>query len=389
MKILFLAMSESIHTARWIRQLEGSGHELHLFPSIESHRLHPALHGQLTFHARISSTASGPRRRGAFLGPPLVAGAAHLVASKAWPDEPAKRLEKLIRKLRPDIVHSLELQAAGYLALAVKETMGTDFPLWMVSNWGSDISLFGRLPEHQRRLRSLLSLCDAYLCECRRDLPLAANLGLPGETPAWVIPMAGGQALGALARWRAKPTSSRRVLLLKGYHNWAGRSMVALRAMELVASKLKGYEISISSASPDVELKARLLQADHGLDVKIVPGVTHESMLRLQGQARISIGLSISDGISTSLLEAMAMGAFPIQSWTACADEWIIDGLTGLLVPPEDPAPVAAALARALEDDSLVDEAARLNAAVIAERLDSTLVSAQTLAIYEAMAKRT
>ena len=32
-KILFIAMTESIHTARWINQLAGAGYELHLYPA--------------------------------------------------------------------------------------------------------------------------------------------------------------------------------------------------------------------------------------------------------------------------------------------------------------------------------------------------------------------
>ena len=57
-------------------------------------------------------------------------------------------------------------------------------------------------------------------------------------------------------------------------------------------------------------------------------------MLRLHGRARVSIAISIGDGISTALLEAMAMGSFPIQTCTACADEWIIDGKSGFIVQP-------------------------------------------------------
>jgi len=71
-------------------------------------------------------------------------------------------------------------------------------------------------------------------------------------------------------------------------------------------------------------------------------------MLHYYGRARIYIGLSISDAISTSLLEAMVMGAFPIQSCTACADEWIEDGKSGFIVPPEDPHVIAEAIRRAL-----------------------------------------
>ena len=43
-------------------------------------------------------------------------------------------------------------------------------------------------------------------------------------------------------------------------------------------------------------------------------------------KSRIYIGCSISDGISTSFLEALANGAFPIQTNTSCANEWISKG---------------------------------------------------------------
>ena len=36
MKILFVAMSDTIHTARWIGQLAGLGWDVHLFPSIDT-----------------------------------------------------------------------------------------------------------------------------------------------------------------------------------------------------------------------------------------------------------------------------------------------------------------------------------------------------------------
>jgi glycosyltransferase involved in cell wall biosynthesis len=42
-------------------------------------------------------------------------------------------------------------------------------------------------------------------------------------------------------------------------------------------------------------------------------------------RSKIYVGLSESDGISTSMLEAMAMGAIPVQTSTACCDEWFGD----------------------------------------------------------------
>jgi len=105
-------------------------------------------------------------------------------------------------------------------------------------------------------------------------------------------------------------------------------------------------------------------------------------MLRYYSRSRIYIGLSISDAISTSLLEAMVMGAFPIQSYTACADEWIVDGKSGFIVPPEDPDVIAKAIRRALRDDALVDQAAEINAKTANARLDYSIIQPQVVKMY-------
>jgi glycosyltransferase involved in cell wall biosynthesis len=119
-----------------------------------------------------------------------------------------------------------------------------------------------------------------------------------------------------------------------------------------------------------------------GLSVQIVPHCKHDDMLALHGRARVSIGLSMSDGISTSFLEAMILGSFPVQTYTACADEWVVDGKSGLLVPPEDPEAIARAIRRAVTDDALVDRAAELNARTAQARLDYETIRKQVIANY-------
>jgi glycosyltransferase involved in cell wall biosynthesis len=156
----------------------------------------------------------------------------------------------------------------------------------------------------------------------------------------------------------------------------------------LCARELEGYRVAICLASNDVKIAAELVAHDTGLSIDVIPPCSHDDMLRLYGRARAYIGLSISDAISTSLLEAIVMGAFPIQSCTACADEWIVDGKTGLIVPPEDPEVVAAALRRALNDDRLVDDAACCNAQLARERLAEQLIKPQVRAMYDTVAAR-
>ena len=35
MRILFVAMADSVHTARWISQIDDQGWDIHLYPSID------------------------------------------------------------------------------------------------------------------------------------------------------------------------------------------------------------------------------------------------------------------------------------------------------------------------------------------------------------------
>jgi glycosyltransferase involved in cell wall biosynthesis len=96
----------------------------------------------------------------------------------------------------------------------------------------------------------------------------------------------------------------------------------------------------------------------------------------------MSIAISIADGISTSLLEAMAMGSFPIQSSTACASEWIEDGKGGFIVEPDDPESIANHIERALRDDALVDTAAEINMQRLQKEGDLALIRERVREAY-------
>jgi glycosyltransferase involved in cell wall biosynthesis len=163
---------------------------------------------------------------------------------------------------------------------------------------------------------------------------------------------------------------------------------VALRAIEEVSARLAGFRLCIYSATPEVAERARNLSRRTGLPVEIFTArdrLTHEEILTRHGMARISIGAAVTDGVSTSFLEALVMGSFPVQSWTACANEWITDGETGILIPPEDSEEIARAISRAISDDVLVDEAARRNWVTAQERLDGARLAHVARQMYETL----
>jgi len=386
MKIFIVAMSESIHTARWISQISDQGWEIHLFPSTDkgfTHQLLKNLKIYHTFYDKLKKNNKNVIVHGIPVNHKLISFLLRKGLSRLFPSFRLNQLVRLIKKIKPDIIHSLEIQRAGYLVMDAKKKITNNFPSWIVTNWGSDIYLFGKLPDHKNKIKEILKECDFYSCECDRDIYLAKDMGFEGEVLP-VFPNTGGFDLSKVKKMRQEGNSSeRRIIMLKGYQHWAGRALVGLRALERCADLLKGYEIVLYSTSKDVELAAIIFSQSTGIPVKILPNdTTHIEMLSWHGRARISIGLSISDAISTSLIEAIVMGSLPIQSCTACADEWINNMESGIIVHPEDVDVIEKAIRTGLINDELVNRASELNWKTANERLDSNLIKSKTIKLY-------
>ncbi len=304
----------------------------------------------------------------------------------------AAQLKSVIENIKPDIIHSMDIQGGGYLTDKAKKICSGKFPKWLVTNWGSDIYYFQKFPEHEKQIRSVLKNADFYSSECERDVLLAKQYGFRGKTMP-VFPNAGGYNLEeAWSLRKLGRTSERRQIMLKGYQGWAGRALIGLEALVRCADVLHDYEIVIYSVVPSdsgVEQAAKLLTDKTGILTRILPlGTTHKEILKYHGMSRISIGLSISDGISTSFLEALVMGSFPIQSNTACANEWIECGKTGFIVPPEDPEKIEEKIRIALKNDNLVDRAAVENWETAKQKLDWNNLKEKTINIYTMIANQ-
>lgn len=101
-------------------------------------------------------------------------------------------------------------------------------------------------------------------------------------------------------------------------------------------------------------------------DVVELPGhQPPEHVRRALQTASVYVSASTSDGASSSLLEAMACGLFPVVSAIPANVGWIEDGATGLLFQPGDTRGLAEALRRAVLDADLRASAEPRNRALV------------------------
>ena len=82
----------------------------------------------------------------------------------------------------------------------------------------------------------------------------------------------------------------------------------------------------------------------------------------------VSLGVSRSSGLSASFLEAISQGAFPIQSNSSAASDWVESKVSGILVDYHAIDEIAKAINIAPSENNLVIEAAKSNLATIQSR---------------------
>jgi glycosyltransferase involved in cell wall biosynthesis len=117
--------------------------------------------------------------------------------------------------------------------------------------------------------------------------------------------------------------------------------------------------------------------------VRLLPAVTPESMATLFRGAQITVSPATHDGTPNSLLEAMACGCLPVTGDIESMREWIADGVNGLLCDPNDPASIARAILRGLDDAELRDRARTHNAGLIAERAEYSRTMHRAESFYD------
>jgi len=390
MIILFVGMPFSIHTARWISLVNDLGWDVHFFSSFQYAKAIPELEN-IVFHDypyNIQESANPKLKYKTFTNTNfLLPDNKHL---KKWmgriyrllglQNEYSESFEKLVQKLNPDIIHSHETQHAGYLVSEYYSKLkDKKKPIWIHSTYGIDIDYFQHFSNHKERIKTLFNQINIFLYEGKRDLYYAENLGFKGR--AYNFPSAGGgYKTDLFEKYNLMPPSKRKIILVKGYQDNVRRGLCAIRAVVRCADILQDYDVYVYSCAKVVSEYIEYVNSKYKLNIKIHTETNYENWVRTLCSARVTITTNLSDGLP--IFDSMLAGAFHIQSDTSMADEWIVNGVNGFIVPAEDPEIIEIALRKALEDDKLVDSAATKNFKKVKESLDFEIVKKKAIKIY-------
>jgi hypothetical protein len=325
-------MFDSIHAARWLSQFTDQGIDFILFPSKKFKKIHPSLEILLGTETVSTFKIEHPIKIKKILG--YLDFVTFILAARIFRKNfRALFLRKTIAGSKFDFVHALEIQGAGYLC---DEAIDKKQFKLIITNWGSDIFYFQHLEEHLPRIKSALAKADFYSAECMRDYKLALNLGFKGEQLP-CIPNGGGLVPTEQPELGPSP-STRNNIVVKTYGGVFGRGGLAIDAVAEAMKENPNLTAYFYSVTED--LLEQVIAIKHAFEGRISYStlkkpISHEQLEEIFGISKIYIGCSISDGISTSFLEALVKGVYPIQTNTSCANEWVEKGVIASLVPLE------------------------------------------------------
>lgn len=368
LKILLVGMADSIHLSRWLSQFDNSDLIFEVISSSPHRRIQNGIKSRIDTSRRVSM-----RFVSRYMSLPM------WVADRIFSDwVRGMYIAWRVRRFKPDIVHVHELQNAGYATRRAFQLIKRKKPKLIVTNYGSEIVWFSKFSVHRKKLKALLEITDAFSAECTRDYDLARKIATGFESLP-LMPVAGGLSI------RSGPELARNKIAIKGYENHWGKAVAVLEAVSSLEGHLSKFEIVLYSCNRSVIRAAKRAAKSSNITIATFKkgALSHGQVLELFETSLVYIGHSLSDGISTSMLEAMAMGAIPIQTDTSCADEWIVDKQTGFLIRPYETDLLSSALLAIVSSEFDSDYARKENYKVIGARYDPQELGQIAVKYYE------
>ncbi len=297
----------------------------------------------------------------------------------------AFRLARVVRDLKPDVVHAHDPHAVSMAAMAISTMADRRRPPLVIAR---------RVDFHLKRnafSRWKYQQVDAAICSSNAIRAMLVEDGVAADAAFTVYE--GVQ----VDRIRALPAAD----LCKELWLPPGSPTIG-NVAALVPHKGQRYLIdaapAVIRAVPDAhglivgegELRPALTrQIRHlGLEHRVQLAGFRPDVLSLLKGLDVFVMCSLTEGLGTSILDAMAASRPVVGTTAGGIPEAVEDGVTGILVPPHNAAALAAALLRLLGDEALRRRMGEAGLERVREQFSVDRMIDGILAVYEAVAGR-
>ena len=297
--------------------------------------------------------------------------------SAAW------RLSRVLKQLQPDIVHAHDPHGVAMAALSLSMSTQLAKPP-LVAARRVDFHLKGNSLSRWKYRQ-----VDCFICASDAIRRLLVSDGVPA---ARAMTVHEGIDLG---RVDAAPPANVHEDLWLPHHAPIVGNVAALvphkgqrhfiEAARLVLPHVPDARFVIAGEG---ELRATLEKQirDHHLEKHVVLAGFRPDVLSLHKAFDVFVMSSVTEGLGTSLLDAMAASKPIVATAAGGIPEVVVDGETGFLVPARDHEAMAEAIVRLLKDDALRARMGAAGRARAESHFSAERMVQETLRVYQRVA---
>jgi glycosyltransferase involved in cell wall biosynthesis len=295
----------------------------------------------------------------------------------------AWRLSRLVKQLKPDIVHAHDPHGVAMAALALSMSTQLAKPP-LVASRRVDFRMRGNSLSRWKYRQ-----VDCFICASDAIRQLLVAEGVPEERAVTVHE---GIDLGRVDA--APPVNLHQELWLPHHAPLVGNVAALvphkgqrhlIEAAALVVRHVPDARFAIAGEG---ELRPSLERAirEHHLEKHVLLLGFRPDVLSLHKAFDIFVMSSVTEGLGTSLLDAMACGRPVVATRAGGIPEVVVDGETGLLVPPRDHEAMAAAIVTLLNDAGLRERMGHAGRGRARRRFSAERMVHETLRVYKRVA---
>ena len=299
--------------------------------------------------------------------------------SAAW------RLSRILKEEKPDIVHAHDPHGVAMAALALSMSTRLAKPP-LIAQRRVDFRLRGNALSRWKYRQ-----VDCFICSSEAIRQILIGDGVP---PQRAVTVHEGIDLGRVTR--APAVSLHQELWLPHEAPIVGNVAALVphkgqrhlvEAAALVVRRVPDARFVIAGEGELRESLQRQIH-EHQLDKHVFLTGFRTDVLSLHKAFDIFVMSSVTEGLGTSLLDAMAAGKPIVATRAGGIPEVVRDGETGLLVDPRDHHGMADALVRLLEDHSLRRRMGEAGLARARQHFSAERMVERTLEVYRRVALR-
>jgi L-malate glycosyltransferase len=333
----------------------------------------------LGHRASLVAHPDGELRRRAEEGLDLIpiAPRSELDLSAAW------RLSRVIKRLQPDVVHAHDSHGTAMASLALSLGAPTPAPALIVSR-RVDFHLRGNSLSRWKHRQ-----VDCFIAASEAIRRMLIADGIPAETVVTVH-----EGIDVEHVLAAPPVDVHAAFWLPHHAPVVGNVAALvphkgqrhlIEAAHLVVREMPDVRFLILGEGELRDQLERLIR-DHHLEKHVLMPGFRADVLGCIKRFDLFAMSSVTEGLGTSVLDAMACSRAVVATRAGGLPEIVEDGRTGVLVEPRDHGAMAHAIVRLLKDETLCRQMGEAGLARVAERFTVERMVAETAAVYARVA---